>query len=387
MRTVGEHKTAVAGILTGIDLDSVTNVNGALARAARITAQKTDAPEAIGRQAITLYDGVFTYAISENIFGTSLMDFRPQGNSRTFLDFVYKQPIEMFDRTKHLLPNGYTLAVEYTKGTPLLRVATPKPSAKVILDSLKDDTGWTAAGSASGLTEDNTVYYESPASLRFTLTGSSTGTLTKTITSVDVSEYEDVSVIFLAMRIPDGATVSNLTNVVIRIGSSSTDYDEVTETDGFLGAWTAGDWLLTAFDLSASTSTGTPDWNAIDYVQLRFAHTATLTNFRVGALWMALPSPHEVIYQTAAVFMADATPSTQITDDDDTILFNDGVMAIYEYISAKEIALQMAGGEYTAQIKGFDETLNGQGDEPGLLKLFRADNPSEELRNVGSYYD
>ena len=111
MRTVGEHKTAVAGILTGIDLDSVTNVNGALARAARITAQKTDAPEAIGRQAITLYDGVFTYAISENIFGTSLMDFRPQGNSRTFLDFVYKQPIEMFDRTKHLFPNRYTLSL------------------------------------------------------------------------------------------------------------------------------------------------------------------------------------------------------------------------------------------------------------------------------------
>lgn len=387
MKTVSQHKDSVAGLLTGTVLDNVTNLDGALERAARITVQKIHAPEATGRQMVTLYDGVFTYEAPSSIFGGSLHDFRPQGNSRTPIDYTYKVPVNLFDREKKYLPNGYMLTFEWDNGTPLLRVSTPRAYPRAVLDPMTDDTGWTAAGSASGLVEDETVYYESPASLRFTLTGSSTGTLTKAISQVDLTKYEDVGVAFLAIRIPDGATATDLTNITIRLGSSDSVYDSVTATEGFLGAWTAGEWLLVALDFSTATSTGTPDWSAIDYVQIRLAHTATLTNFRVGGLWISLPTPHEMIYGTAAVFMASNTPSTTISSDNDSILFNDAALTIYEYLSAKEIALQMSGGVMTSQIQGFDAVLNGQGNEFGLLALYRADNPSGELRAVDNWYE
>lgn len=386
--TVGELKASVAGLLQGINLENVTEINAAIERAARTVLQQADVPEASGRTAITLYDKVFDYSAPTTIFGGALNDLRPQGISRTPLDVVYKQPIELFDRTKALLPNGYQVTFEYDNGTPIFRVAQHKAKAAVVLDAMNDTTGWVAAGSASALVADATVFYQSPASLRFTLTGSSTGTLEKTLTNaLDLSEYEDVGVAFLAIRIPDGATASTLTSLALRLGSSSSDYDEVSETEGFLGAWVSGDWLLVAFDFAGSTGTGTPDWDALDYVQVRLAHTATLTNFRVGYLLLALPSPHEMLYQSSAIFSVSGTLSQTITTDGDTIILTDPAYQLLEFESALTVAFQQGGTLADANIQYLRAALHGAGSDIGLYAMYRGDNPSQELRSTRNYYD
>src|SRR3990167_2159217 len=372
---VGQLKDGVSSLLQGINLDNVTGLNKILERAARTLVQKADVPEASGRQSITLYDGVFDYPAPELIFGGALIDFRPQGNSRNQLDYVYKKPVELFDRTKHLLPNGYALSFEHNKGTGIARIASPKPTSRTILDNMNEDTGWTAAGSASALAEDETVYYESPASLRFTLTGSSTGTLTKTINALDIASYEDVAVGFLAIRTP---SIANLTNISVRVGSSDSAYDEVTETEGFLGAWTVDDWLLVAFDFSGATSTGTPDWTAIDYIQVRVAHTGTITNFRVGGFWLALPSPHEMIFQTAAIFKQSGSLAKTIIDDDTEITLNDAAYSLYELECAVAVAEGSSGGNLDGVAQGYKLKLKDE-----LYPNYRADNPSEEVRTIG----
>jgi hypothetical protein len=384
MFTVGALKDGVTGLLSGTNLDTVTGLNKALERAARKLAQKADVPEASGIQQITLYDGVFDYLADTNIFGNSIVDLAPQGVTRSYLDDVVKQPKAYFDRTKLYCPSGYQVTFKHNKGVPMVRIATPKPLPRVTLDSMKETTDWTAAGSTSALTQDKTVFYESPSSLKFTLTGSSTGTLTKTITEVDISSYEDVGVAFLAIRIPDGATATNLTSIALRLGSSASVYDEVSDTEGFLGAWTAGEWLLVAFDFSGATSTGTPDWEKIDYAQVRLAHSGTLTNFRVGGLWIALPSPHEFLYQTAAIFLNDGTLNKTITDDDDEIILNDAAYILYEHECALGIALQKTMSKKASELRAI---LYGGEDRMGLYDQYRANNPSEQLRQVGSYYD
>ena len=333
---------------------------------------KSGHTEASAKQAITLYDGVYDYAAPTNIFGGSLIDFRPQGNSRNANDYVYKKGIEQFDRTKALLPNGYMLSFENNKGVGIVRVASPKPSARAILDNMDVITDWTAAGSASGLAKDETVYYNSPSSLRFTLTGSDTGTLTKAINQIDIDTYEDVCVGFLAIRTP---SITNLTSIAVRVGSSASAYDEVTDTDGFLGAWTVDEWLIVAFDFSGATSTGTPDWNAIDYVQIRVAHSGTITNFRVGGFWLALPSPHEMIYQTAAIFLRGGALAKTITDDTDEIVLNDAAYNLYEHECAVTIAEQASGGNLDGVALGYKNKLDKE-----LYPMYRADNPSQEVR-------
>ena len=219
-KTVSNLRDSVSGILTGINLNSVQNLNGAFERAARELCTLIYVPEASGKQAITLYDGVFDYATPTTIFGGSLVDFRPQGMSRTANDYVLKQPIAVFDRTKAYLQNGYQMTFEYVKGVGRVRIVSAKPTPRIELDSMTETTGWTAAGSASGLTKDTTVFWEEPAALRFTLTGSSAGTLTKTITSQDLTDYTGVGVVFLAIRTP---SASSLTSIEIRIGSDASN--------------------------------------------------------------------------------------------------------------------------------------------------------------------
>ena len=382
MFTVGELKDGVSGLLQGLDLNNVTGLNKALERATRILAQKADVPEASSKQSITIYSGVTDYLANTNVFGGAVTDFRPQGVSRTVLDYVYKKPIAEFDRTKAFLPNGYQLTFEYDKGVQIVRIASPKPTSRVILDTMKETTGWTAGGSASGLSQDQTVYYESPSALRFLLTGASVGTLTKTINSVDISDYEDVGVVFLAIRIPDGATASDLTSIAVRIGSSASAYDEVSNTSGFLGSWVSGEWLLVAFDFSGATSTGIPDWDAITYIQVRITHGATFTNFRVGGFWISLPSPHELHYQTAAIFLRNNALSKTITDDDDQIILNDAAYNLYEHECAVVIAEQSSGGNLDPVALAYKNKLNNE-----LYPVYIADNPSQEIRVIGSYYD
>jgi hypothetical protein len=286
-----------------------------------------------------------------------------------------------FDQNKITTPSGTAVTFEYKKGVGIMRVVSSRATPRAILDPMTSTDGWTAAGSASGLTLDNTVFYQYPASLRFTLTGASVGTLTKAPSQQNLSTYEDVGVAFLAIYAPD---VTNLTSIALRIGSSASAYDEVSTTTGFLGAWTSGDYVVVAFDMARSTSTGTPSWSAIDYIQVRVTHGATITNFRVGGLWISLPSPHEVLYQSNAIFKASgANPSTTIVDDNDQIILNDSAYLIFEIEAAKAVATQDANTD-KGQISKFTSIL----DDPnnGLYMLYRADNPSQELRQVGNYY-
>lgn len=391
LKTVSQYKDSVAAILSGIDISNVDNLNGALERAARVMVQKADVPEACGTQNIVLYGGVYDYACDPRIFGTAINDIRPQGISRNSSDFVYKRPGEQFDRTKGFLRNGTMATFEYFNGVPIIRIVSKQTQQQVIIDMMNATTGWTAAGSASGLTQDNAVYYQSPASLRFTLTGSSAGTLTKTLqSSINLSSYQGVGVAFLAIEIPTGATASDLTSISLKLGSDSTNYSSVSDTEGFLGAWTAGDWLLVAFDFSGASDTLTPDWSAIDYVQITFNHTATLVNFRVGGLWIAQPNPAQILYQSAAIFLPlnSQTASTTIASNTDSIILNDAAYTLYEYEGAIAILEQTGAGSADSTYANLQRKLNGNSvNDFGLYGMFRGDNPSQELRLVGNYYE
>lgn len=382
LKTVGQLKDGLAGLLTGTNLDNVVGINRAIERAVAITATKADIPEASGRESIVLYDGVYDYPTPDTIFGTALTDIRPQGVDRWYSDEPLKRPIVQFDREKNLMPYGTTVAFEYKAGVGIMRVTSPYPKVRAVIDGMNETTNWTAAGSASGLTQDNVVYYTAPASLRFLLTGASTGTLTKAVQQQDLSDYQGVGVIFLAIYTP---SATNLTSISIKIGSSASAYTTVTETEGFLGAWVANDWTLIALDLATGVDTGTPDYTVIDYFQVSIAHAATLTNFRVGGVWVAYPSPHEVLFQSNAIFKASGqNPKTTITNDDDEVILNDAAFAILEHEAAIAVANQDTVSD-TTQIQKFRNVL----DDPkeGLYNHYRSDNPSSELRTTGSYYD
>ena len=97
LHTISEVKDSVSGLLSGVDLNNVDDLNGCLTRAASTLVQKADVPEASGTQNITLYSGVFDYSCDSRIFGTAIVDIRPQGISRSPVNFVSKIDQEQFD--------------------------------------------------------------------------------------------------------------------------------------------------------------------------------------------------------------------------------------------------------------------------------------------------
>lgn len=396
LKTVSQLKDSVAGILSGLDLSNVDNLNGALERAARVQIQKADIPEASGIQNIVLYSGAIDYACDPRIFGTEIKDIRPQGVNRWPGDFVYKQPSEQFDRTKGFLPNGTMTTFEYANGVPIIRIVSKTPLPKIVIDTMSATSGWVAAGTASGLVQDSAVFYQQPSSLRFTVTGLGTGTLTKTLpNSINLSSYQGVGVVFLAIRIPDGTTATNLATMSLKLGSDSANYGLVTISQGFLGAWQSGNWLLVAFDQSLASNVGTPNWSAINYVQVLIGNLTTMVNFRVGGLWISQPSPNQIYYQSAAIFIPSGsqTAQTTITANTDTIILNDPAYSIYEYECAISILQQTGGGASSSSISELQGVLNGARSRTGqvislgLYDLYRGKNPTESLSSVGNYYD
>lgn len=389
LRTVQQLKESVSGLLTGVNLNNITNLDTALSRAARYVAQKIDAPEAVGNEPIELYSGVYYYKAPEILFGTAVNLIRRQGNVNDIGQYSYKVPMDVFTRGKFNLPNGYMLDLEYKKGVGVIGISSVIPLPRVNFSPMSDGSDFTNDGTASAAITDQVNYFEQPSSIRFNLVGAGTGTQTTTFDAVDISDYQGVGVVFLAVETP---SIADLTDITIRLGSDATgasNYLQITETEGFLGAWQANDWTLVAYDLAGATGSGTVNYSAIDYFQARITTTDTINNFRLGGCWVAMPSLNEIIYQTAALFKDSTTGalSQEITSDNNLIILNDAAFSILELECAKTISLQQAGGQYTDQVRGFDNILLDNNAQQGLYSRYTANNPSNQLRSLDSYYD
>lgn len=384
MYLVSNLKDSVSAILSGLNLDDVNDVYGAFERAARSLIQKADIAEASGRQAVNVYDHVFDTLAPATIFGGTIYDFRPQAMDRNESDYVYKQYISDFDRTKLSLPNGVQLTFESNNGIGLMRIASARAVARAVLDPMSDTTGWTAAGIASGLTQDSIDYYQAPSALRFLLTGAGTGTLTKTIAAGDMTPYHNVGVIFLAIKIPSSASAATLlASLSVLLGSSATAYTTITSTTGYLGAWTLGSWLLVALDMATGVDTLTPDYTKITYLQVQAVTTGTITNMRVGGIWAALATPYTMLFGSSAIFIPNGgVPQLTITADTDSIILNPAAYTLYQWEAAKEVAIQQGGTLASGSVQMIDQRLAKE-----LYPSYIADNPSEELRVLGSYYE
>jgi hypothetical protein len=391
LHTVGAAKSEVQALLQGQNLNKVGDINAALERAARTTIQQAAIPEASGVEPLTLYGGVYQYLAPTTIFGSAINLLRRQGDAATPWDYNYKVDASDFTRAKGRTPNGYMLDFEYRNGSAYIGVSTPNTYPKLVINPMNEvgsaPNAWVVGGSASALAKDATNYFTQPASLRFLLTGSSAGYIEKTLqNSVDLTDYAGVGVVFLAIQTPN---VTNLTSLAVQIGSDSSNYVTVTATTGFLGAFTVNNWLLVALNLSTGVTTGTPNYAAINYVRATVNHTATITNFRMGGLFTSLPVPHEILFQSSAVFLASGStnPSQSITGDGDTIILNDAAYNLFIHEAALTVAVQEGGTMETGYVQMLRAMLYGAGNDMGLYARYRADNPSVQLRQIGEWYD
>lgn len=382
-RSVGELKDSLGSLLVGVTLDNVTDLNGSLERSARAMAQYIKVPEASGKSNYMIFDGVTDYIPPDTIFGGSVTDFRPIGQPRTYLDDVYKMYVKDFDISKGYFYDGVHLTFDPNNGQPIMRVESARAVARIIIDGMNDTSGWTAGGNASNLAKDTTVYYNQPAALRFTLAAAgSAGYIERTLANtLDLTDYEGVGSVFLAV---DSPSASAITSWSIRLGSSPTSYFTVTNTEGFTGPFVADDYQIIQFDLANAIETGNVDIENVDYARITANYDGTaMTNVRVGAFFTSLPIPYQLTNASAAIFNKDGVLSNAITNDNTLIVLGDAGYTPYQYQCALDILLQNGGSIATGLAQNYSDKLFNPKD--GLYTLFRMDNPSNEIRTVGSY--
>lgn len=390
MRNINNLRDSVAGLLSGLDLNVVDALNGAFERAARVFVSKAKIPESQGTQNILLYSGVTDYLIDERVFGTNILDIRPQGISRNSWDFVFQKFGNDFDRTKQYKGLGTRCAFDYSNGTPVLRIVSSQTPAKIVLDTMSDGTTWTPSASVANVFTDPSFYYQPQASIRFDLLVSgSSGYLEKTLTSpINLNSYQGTAVAFLAVEIP----TANVSSYELRLGSDSSNYYKVTNTTGTLGN-VLGEFMLVAFDLSLATTVGTPDITKIKYLRATLNYDGTaMTNVRLGGLFISLPSPAQIIYGSAGIFRVGNIVSQTITTNNDEIILSDPAYVIYEYECALAILQQTGGGASDSTMASFESILNGARARNGMIvqlglyDMYKAENPNAVLRTAGSWY-
>ena len=395
MHTISQLKSSVASILSGIDLNNVDDLYGAFESADRTLIQQAAIPEASDIQNITLYAGVIDYPCDQKIFGTAINDIRPQGISRFPGDFVFKMFADDFDRNKLWGTKYGTMATfQYYKGDPIIRIVSRYAQQSIVIDPMSSTSGWDTIGTAFNLRQDTTDFYQSPASLRFSL-NTGIGTLLKTLQSpLSMESYQGVGVAFLAIQIPEGATPEQLSQITLYLGSDDSNFDFVQASTGFLGNWVDNNWLLVAFDFANATTNGSPDWTSIQYVQIDFNWGgSTLNNMRTGYLFISLPTPAQILFQTPAIFKStDGVVSSTIESVTDTVILNDAAYNIYLYECAEEVLRRTGGALADSRMADIHSKLfgararNGAVINPGLYDIYRGDNPSQELRQAGNWY-
>ena len=200
-----------------------------------------------------------------------------------------------------------------------------------------------------------------------------------TALNVDVSPYLSAGSA-LAWAYISSAT--NLTNFILRIGSSDSAYYSITITTNNEAASFYAGWNLLRFDFANKSTTGTPVPTSCNYVALYMTKAAAKvseTDYRFDNLILKLGTHQQVVYYTrygwqssAGVFLEDATATTDLLNCE---------TSEYPIIVAK------TAQRIAEHLKNFNEADRFEKDYEKLKARYIPNNPSKALPLIQTYYD
>lgn len=242
---------------------------------------------------------------------------------------------------------------EFRRETQFLLVNSERGAGSVQVnnfDSVTADGTWAAVGGTgvSNVTADTSVKKEGEASINFDVTAGTVPAIeNSTFTAIDLSAHEDKSTLFLWVFLP---TISDITSVNLRWGSTTSDYWDVTETDQFSGQDFVVGWNRLGFAWNGASETGTPVASGIDMVRvtINYSVAVTDTDFRVDDLTSKLPLTMTHFYYTTPMtkttggvyndeFTAGDDVTVMLDSHDDLLVYKAlefGFMVLQEFNSA-----------------------------------------------------
>lgn len=338
-----------------------------------------------------LFNDIYQYAAPSNIDGGKLIGIQPQSmdrNRNNIWDLVTE---EEFDQRKQSSTNLVAFS-DHTFIRGLLISQRNSNLRELSIAGIQGLTGdsstgasWAAFGQATNLQTDLYNYIKGSGSLQFDIAtgGTTAGIVLTTVNSFDLTYYVSAGSVFDWAYINN---IANISNVKLRVGSSSSNYYEMTATTPNDGTSFVNGQNLVRFDFNSKTTTGNPVITACTYVALFFtlsSGTVVDTGYRFNWLNAKQGNISNLIYYNsnpweslAGIFKQASTVDTDYIccdQDEYSLMVEKGVeicgMAAREYQDAA-----LAAAKY------------GTPQKPGMAQEYKRNYPTEALVLTSTMY-
>lgn len=378
---ITQAKAILGRKFRGASIDDVQGISDytLFEEAAANLISRIDPYETVRTSELNLFNKIYDYASPSDLKGKKVLDLRPQVN-RQPSDDIRQTFSEEFDRDKSFENNW--LSVEFDEAAKFLRI-NKSVSNSVTITDLEDDN-YTAGTGVSNIVEDTVLQAGDGKSIRFNISSGTSLIEWNGDTTVDLSEHTNRSSLFLWVYWPDSSLITSIT---LRFGSSSSAYYEATGTI-HRGSIRTG-WNLYRFDWNGATESGSTDEDNVDYIRLAIVATSADTDIRIGRLSSKLPSPHEILYYSNALFRpsSGSTWLTKPTAETDIVNLETEAQNLFlgecEVLIAEDLQRDEEAKKFRIKL-GIDDlgVLTGG----GLYGDYLRDKPSEAQKPLTKWY-
>lgn len=334
---------------------------------------------------INLFDDDFDYFCPTDMKGIKIVDIVPQTPRSNRMQWNLVS-VEEFDRRKYF----EKLLVAFRDESFLRKTRISAPKGTVFYDITIDSLDTIASGSgnfavvsdATNLRADNLNFIEGAGCLMFDIGAGATGIagIKNTALSVfDLTNYITQGSIFIWAYFP---SITNITNIELRIGTSTTAYYGKTVTTDLASNAFATGWNLLKFDLGTSTTTGSPTVTNCTYIEIRVNSSpaiTSVTNWRFDMVKAQVGRYYQMVYyskygwQTSGgTWIENSTTSTDLLN-----------------VDTEEFDLMKLKGQYKAArwIRDWDVYKVILAEYQDKMKSYRMSYPSEAMMLTQTHYD
>lgn len=326
--TYDEFEDEVDGMVHG-KIANLTDKRKTLNRAVRFVVGDVDLRSTKRRSTVSpnLFNDIYDYSCPTDLKGTALIDISPQV-SRTKDSDLRLTTEEEFDRLKTI--DLMMVAFSDRDFTRKLRVSMDIDDDELViseLDSLTSGGGtWAAFGDGTNLTADLDNFVKGSGSINWDISavgGTTAGIYNEGLDASDISDYLAAGSGFVWHYI---TSATNITNFILRLGSSASAYHAKTVTTVNEGTAFVAGWNLLRFDLQSLSDTSSPDDESITYVALYMTKAAgkvSETDYRFDWLVLKRGKIHNVLYYskygwqtTGGTWIENSTATTDVLNVD-----------------------------------------------------------------------
>lgn len=391
--TITEVKENLSAMLHGGTLNRVRNFESLLERVSNTLLMKID-PIDTQRDvplSSTVHDDFFNYSLPSDF--KSIIDLIPQDNRQT-LDSAGRRTPERFDLRKKLA--NKELTIEGSEGSKIIRINWRSRQGKVLntMDSLTGNGTWAASGTSTNVVLDKITKRMGAGSIRFDQAATGDGIQNTDMSSVDMTDEDEIADVFYSFFIKDATELAKLTSANILWGNDVTTqfWTGVALTAQADGTAFKVGWNEVKIPWSTATETGTVDPTKIDSARPFFNSSAAISDIRVDHIVFSIGRNFDIKYYSKFLIKnTSGTFITKTTSDDDVVVLDNDAIQILLLELLIGAAQQVEGVDSGFDIGWAKTELNGDPRSPdrsgrmGLYGKYRAEHPTQSKKAVGFY--